>query len=398
MEVIQGKIDCQPEETGYDSSRIDVLNSKLQDLIGRQVIHGASYCISHKGKIIAHSSIGSGNAVTENVAMQPDTVFRIASITKTFTAAAIMQLVEDGKIRLDTPVGEILQPFANGPFQEITIMHLLTHTSGLYPDENCFPEGYPKQPWELINSAYDYYVKSGKEGEFDWVSAGISMGLRIPVGTQWQYCTFGFVLLGEVISRVSGMFAHEYIEKHILRPLQMKDSGFTHIPDMAKRAFVWNKEEEVRLKEIAEGKQLSQEEGIWDKIPSTGGGLNSTVYDLVRFGNAFVYNGRLDGARILGRKAVEKMGTVQLHNIPDYCWGAKEENRLYGIGFDMRQGPAYTYSKGTIMHEGAGACSLDIDPKEELVAAWFVPFHIVEWGWTAEPLYNVQNIIWSGLI
>ena len=397
MEVIQGKIDCQPEETGYDSSRITVLNDKLQDMTERKLIHGASYCISHKGKVIAHGGIGSGNAATENVPMKPDTVFRIASITKVFTATAIMQLVEDGKIRLDTPVGEILPPFTNGPFKEITIMHLLTHTSGLYPDENCFPERYPKEPWELINSAYDYYKKSGKEGEFDWISTGISSGLRVPVGTQWQYCTFGFVLLGEIISRVSGKFVHDYIEENVLRPLQMKDSGFSHAPHMAKRAFIWDKEDEKCMAELAAG-TWKAEESIWDKIPSTGGGMKSTVYDLVRFGNAFVYNGRLEGSRILGRKAVEKMGTIQLHNIPDYCWGAKEENRLYGVGFDMRQGPAYTYSEGTIMHEGAGACSLDIDPKEELVAAWFVPFRIVEWGWSAEPLYNVQNIIWSGLI
>lgn len=398
MEVLQGKIDCQPEETGYDGSRIDVLNSKLQDLIERKVIHGACYCISHKGKVIAHGGLGNGNAARENTPMKPDTVFGIASITKTFAATAIMQLVEDGKIRLDTPVGEILPSFSKGPFTEITILHLLTHTSGLYPDENCFPEEYPKQPWDLINSAYDYYQKSGAKGGFDWVSAGISMGLRVPVGTQWQYSTFGFVLLGEVISRVSGKNVHDYIEENIIKPLQMKDSGFAYSPALAKRAFIWDEESEISLKELAEGKTQKKEESIWNRIPKTGGGLKSTAYDLIRFGNAFVYNGRLEGARILGRKAVEKMSTVQLHNIPDYCWGAKEENRLYGIGFDMRQGPAYTYSEGTIMHEGAGPCSLDIDLKEELVAAWFVPFHTVDDGWSPEPLYNVQNIIWSGLI
>lgn len=398
MEVIQGMRDCLPEQTGYDGSRIDVLQERLSEMIERKMIHGASYCISLKGKIIAYGSVGSGDATDASVAMQPDTVFGVASITKVFTATAVMQLVEDGRIRLDTPVGEIIPSFAEAPFSEITVLHLLTHTSGLYPDEGCFSESMPYSPWELIDTAWDYHKKCGKTMEdFDWVRAGISGGLRVPVGSQWQYNSFGFCLLGEIVSRVSGMFVHDYIEKKILRPLQMKDSTFTVTPELAKRHFVRDTENKEYLSQLAEG-VLQQEENIWDRIPSTGGGMHATVYDLVRFGNAFVENGRLDRRRILGRKSVEKMATVQLHGVPDYCWGAKEENRLYGIGFDMRQGPAYMYSEGTIMHEGAGACSLDIDRKEQLVAAWFVPFHIVEGGWSAEPLYNIQNIIWSGLV
>ena len=106
--------------------------------------------------------------------------------------------------------------------------------------------------------------------------------------------------------------------------------------------------------------------------------------------------GCLDNARILGRKTIEVMTTQQLKNVPDYCWGSNEPDRKYGVGFDMREGLAYTYSKGTYMHEGAGACSMDIDPKEQLAAAWFVPWNKGEW--CPDPLYNVQNIIWSGII
>ena len=84
--------------------------------------------------------------------------------------------------------------------------------------------------------------------------------------------------------------------------------------------------------------------------------------------------------------------------MPDYCWNANEPNRLYGIGFDIRHSLDFNYSDRTIMHEGAGASSLDIDLEEGLAAAWFVPFDEGANGWSAEPLYNVQNIIWSGLI
>lgn len=132
MNVISGKIDCKPIETGYDESRIEMLNKRFGEMIDKKIIHGAAYCISHKGKVIAHGALGRNNGMGTDTPMRPDTVFGIASITKTFTATAIMQLVEDGYIRLNTPVGEILPQFAEKPFDGITLWHLLTHTSGIY--------------------------------------------------------------------------------------------------------------------------------------------------------------------------------------------------------------------------------------------------------------------------
>ena len=397
MNVIQGKIDCKPIETGYDESRIDHLNKRWQEMIDKKIIHGASYCIAHKGKVIAHGGIGRNNALGIDTPMQPDTVFGIASITKTFTATAIMQLIEDGYIRLNTYVGEILPQFAEKPFNDITLWHLLTHTSGLYPDGGCFGEAAPPDQWELINAAAEKW--DGK-GEFDWIASGISAGLRRLPGQEWQYASFGFTILGEVVTRVSGQNVHDYIEEKIIRPLKMTDSGFYHTKDTASRSFIGSERKREYFAKIISG-ELDNRKGngsVWDNIPGTGGGLHSTVYDLVRFGNAYINNGRLDGARILGRKSVEKMSTVQLSGVPDYCWGANEPNRLYGIGFDIRRGQSFNYSDRTIMHEGAGASSIDIDLDEQLVAAWYVPFDEGANGWSAEPLYNVQNIIWSGLM
>lgn len=397
MSAIKGRIDCQPSETGFDASRIDFLNKRLQQMIDRKVIHGASYCIAHKGKVIANCGIGRNNAVGLDTSMQPDTVFRIASITKTFTATAIMQLIEDGYIRLNTYVGEIIPQFGEKPFNDITLWHLLTHTSGVYPDGGCFNEPIIKDQLELISDAAQ---KWDKQGEFDWITPALSLGLRRPTGAEWQYSSFGFTILGEVISRVSGINAHDYIEKKIIRPLKMNDSSFYHTPETAARSFYHSNKQKEYFDNIACGKinERDGEGSIWDKIPNTDGGIHSTVYDLVRFGNAYINNGRLDGARILGRKSVERMSTVQLNGVTDYCWNANEPNRQYGIGFDIRHSLNFSYSDRTIMHEGAGASSLDIDLEEGLVAAWFVPFDVGANGWSAEPLYNVQNIIWSGLI
>ncbi len=392
MEVLKGKVDCLPEETGYDSSRIEALNAHFERLIDKEIIHGAVYTISHKGKIIANASLGRGSAISQ-AQMQPDTVFPIASITKLFTTVAMMQLIEDGYVRLNTPVAEILPQLAEPPFNGITLWHLLTHTSGLYPDGGCFSECAPKDSWELMDEAYKLW---NGEGEFDWVKAGISGGLRRPVGSEWQYNSFGFVLLGEIISRISGQDVHEYIMQKVVNPLAMQDTGFAITQDMAKRMFIRNEQWKEMMDAIIAGKTLQKDDSFWSKIPSTGGGLRSTTNDLIRFANMMLNYGCLDGNRILGRKMVERMTTQQLHNVPDYCWGANEPNRLYGIGFDMRQGLDYTYSQGTYMHEGAGASSIDIDPKEQLAAAWFVPWDKGEW--CPDPLYNVQNIIWSGLL
>lgn len=397
MNVINGKTDCSPAETGYDESRIEMLNKRFGEMIDKKLIHGASYCISHKGKVIAHGAVGRNNAMKVEEAMKPDTVFGIASITKTFTATAIMQLIEDGYIRLNTYVGDIIPCFKEKPFNDITLWHLLTHTSGMYPDGGCFNEPSIKCQWDFIEEAAEKW--DGKS-EFDWVAHALSSGLRRPVGKEWMYSSFGFTILGEVVSRVSGMDVHEYIKQKIIMPLGMTDTGFSLTPEMAKRYFYHDSEHKEWLDKIASGETNGCEGdgSVWDKIPNTGGGIRSTVYDLVRFGNAYVNGGRLDGARILGRKSVEKMSTVQLHGVPDYCWNANEPNRLYGIGFDIRRGLNYSYSDRTIMHEGAGASSLDIDLEEGLVAAWFVPFDEGANGWSPEPLYNVQNIIWSGLI
>ncbi len=394
MEVLQGKVDCHPEETGYDSSRLEVLNEHFQKLIDKEIIFGAQYTISHKGKIIANASLGNGSKI-EQVKMQPDTVFQIASITKIFTTVAIMQLIEAGHFRLNSRVAEILPQFEEPPFSGITVWHLLTHTSGLYPDGGCFPEIAPKNAWGLIDEASKIW--DGK-GEFDWVKAGISGGLRRPVGSEWQYNSFGFVLLGEIITKVSGQFADDYIMEHIVKPLSMSDSGFVPTLDMAKRAFISNESVKQIFADFIAGKKIENDStgSFWEKIPRTGGGLLSTTNDLIRFANMTLNGGTLEGARILGRKAIEIMTTQQLTGVPDYCWGANEPDRKYGVGFDMREGAAYTYSKGTYMHEGAGACSIDIDPKEQLAAAWFVPWDKGEW--CPEPLYNVQNIIWSGIV
>jgi CubicO group peptidase (beta-lactamase class C family) len=178
----------------------------------------------------------------------------------------------------------------------------------------------------------------------------------------------------------------------------MNDSGFIEkltVPQ-ARRAIITSEHRENWINSIINGtQQQNSGDAFWDKIPSTGGGMYSTPYDMVRFANMTLNGGYGGGVRIIGRKTLEKMTAKTIHNVPDYGWGANTPDRGYGIGFEMRDSLAFIYSKGTYGHEGSGACALYIDPKERLAAAWFVPF--AKEGWFDRALFNVVNIIWSGL-
>ncbi len=387
----QGKTDCKPIEVMYDESRLEVLNNHLDKIIADGEILCASYCITRKGKVIAHNGIGEQSYRDDDDRTVPfNAVHYIASITKTFTAVAIMKLVEDGRIRLDQPVYEILKQFENAPFNAITIFDLLTHTSGMHPDGGCFPNEPTINTWHLIENAYKQHNK--EDGEFDWIAAGLSNGVRMEPSKEWAYCSFGFVILGAVIEKVTGIKAETYIEDNIIKPLGMNDTTFNFDKTDKSRWIVQN---EYWYNNLNGNK--SDEDEVWSKIPETGGGLYSTAYDLTLFGSCMMNKGTLNGVRILGKKAAEKMTTLAIHNVPDYCWGAKTKSRGFGIGFDMRSGPAFTFSEGTFNHEGAGACSLYVDPAEELVAAWLVPYKDSN-GWHPNAMWNVQNIIWSGII
>ncbi|MFT3951914.1 MAG: serine hydrolase domain-containing protein [Oscillospiraceae bacterium] len=387
MLISKGETACAPAAVGYDAARLDVLNDHLAGLVSGGKIQCATYCIARRGKIIAHNGIGRQSYRAEDMREVPhDAIQYIASITKIFTATAIMKLVEDGKLRLDQPVADILPQFKKPPFAAISIFHLLTHTSGMHPDGGCFPDEPAVSQWALIGHAYLQH----KEGDFDWIEASLENGVRMAPGKEWAYCSFGFCILGAVIAKITGMRAEAYIENFIAKPLGLLDTSFSIDKAKAARWIVHNEE----LYNAIHHEQTP--EAPWDGIPSTGGGLNSTAYDLLRFGQCIMNKGTLDGVRILGKKAVEKMITPAIHNVPDYCWSANTPSRGFGIGFDMRNGPAFTFSADTFNHEGAGACALYADPTEELVAAWIVPF--ADSDWHPEALWNVQNIIWSGVI
>ncbi|MDR0903317.1 MAG: beta-lactamase family protein [Ruminococcus sp.] len=376
---------------GYNPDRIPAIDKHFERLVNNECIHGAAWCVSHKGNIIAKGAVGAGSGYDSSVKMSPDVHFRIASITKLFTTVAVMTLVEDGLILLDQPVARYIKEF---PFGDITPYQLLTHTSGLHPDGGCFPDDHVPAWYEFIEDAVKLHGS-----DFDWVKVGLTAGRRRPPNVEWMYNTFGFVLLGEIINRVTGMDSKDYLAERVFKPIGMDFTTIGPNPALAKKSFAWEKEQRERLDAIADGtlNDGDDEPDIWKKIPGTGGGAFSTLPDLVKFGETIKnYGTAQNGAHILGRPSVSVITADQLVGIPEFCWGSNNLNRKYGIGFDKRLTSAFTLSADSFSHEGAGASAIYVDRTYDLVAAWFTPWN--KGDWCPDPLWNAQNVIWSGVI
>lgn len=407
-----GKI-VQPEEVGYDKERLEVLNTHFNRLIEEEKIQAAWYCLSREGKIFARDGVGRASyKKNEKKVVNPDVVNGVYSITKLFTSTAIFKLCEDGFIRPNQAVAEILPEFNKAPFNGITIAHLLSHTSGLYPDNGCFNYEYIS-PWDFK------FIKKNMSEKDSWFDAALKTGMHNKPGKEWAYSTFGFVVLGEIIAKVTRMRAETYIRKALLEPCKMEDSFFVNEfyfdllpPEFAKRilpkfylAYEWSKDTYEIIKRCADGKKsdfmtnpnFSEHFRMKYSHSTTGNGLFSTVDDLNKFGRMLLNGGYTDdGVRVIGRKAIERMTlNYTTEDIKDNCWGAGGAYRMYGLGPDTRRTADNHYSEGSYFHEGWGACCLLLDPKEKMVASWFVPF--LNDGWYPEALYNASAVMWSGI-
>jgi CubicO group peptidase (beta-lactamase class C family) len=394
--MISAKTPFAPEDVAYDGSRIDALNKHLQRLIDANELQAACYCLSRDGKVFANAALGKLSFRKDDPReMRPDTVQHIASISKLVCAAAIFKLAEDGMLRLNQTAGSVLKEMNVAPYKDITLAHLLSHTSGLNPDPGCFENSYYKPFW--------HYIATMKK--VSWLEAGLSIGMRSKPGTEWAYCTFGYLILGEVISRVSGVNVHDFIAKEIFSPCGMADTAFAFRAPagpaetekrlgLLKRMSILDEETEKRIAGVLEGKE--QKPSPFDDIPYTGYGIMSTTLDLVKFGTMLMNQGSISGKRVLGRRTVSRM-TERFTGpeVLDFCWGSGGVERPYALGPDRRRTADNLFSQSAYFHEGAGGCSLVIDPEERMVGSWFVPF--VGDAWNAAAIYGSGAVIWSGL-
>ena len=273
------------------AAKIDAL---IQQYVANRQFNGA-VLVAEKGNVIFKKGYGLAN-MEWTIPNAPDTKFRLGSITKQFTAMLIMQLVEQGKLKLDGKVTDYLPDYPKATGDKITVHHLLTHTSGI-PNYTNFPKFF-----ETLSR--DPYTPSVFVKQF------ADKPLDFEPGSKFSYSNSGYFLLGVLIEKVTGKSYAEVLKETILMPLQMKDTGYDLFgPILPKRATGYEK----NFTGYTNAPYLDM------SIPYAAGSLYSTVEDLYRWDQA-LYTDKLLSAR---SKAI--MFTPFLDHYA-YGWGVGKTN------------------------------------------------------------------------
>jgi CubicO group peptidase (beta-lactamase class C family) len=330
--------------------------------------------VARRGKIAQLETFGWQDLETKQPITE-DTIFRIYSMTKPITSAAVMMLCEEGKLRMTDPVSRHVPAFKDrkvmvmreGGFdlvpaaREVTIHDLLTHTSGL-----CYPSEEP-HPLDVIYRKLFGHLEKGMEQVLEkWVLAFIQtdVPLAFHPGTAWRY-GISIDLLGYIVQVASGQPFDTFLKERIFIPLGMVDTDFWVPPEKVSRfASMYGPAKDGGLQPVPspDGKDYTKP----DHSLSGGGGLVSTLGDYVRFGQMLLDGGQFEGKRMLGRKTVEWM--MQNH-LPAGMHPNDEAWNGFGLGGAVLINPGLSPRPGSVGKFGwGGAANTEwwIDPAEEL--------------------------------
>lgn len=330
---------------------------------------------------------GFGNRVEGGAQMSFDTVGAIFSMTKALTGAAAMQLVEQGKIDLDTPASTICeelgaievltgfdsegQPITRPPASPITMRNLLTHTSGFVYDV-----------WNANQTRW--LEATGNPNIFTQEMAALRTPLAFDPGTKWEY-GIGMDWAGQMVERVSGLTLGEYFAEHLTGPLGMADTAFTHTPAMLERAAaIHGRMPDGSLAPI----ELPAAEN--PEFEMGGGGLQGTMGDYGRFIRMMLNDGELDGTRVLAADTVMQMASNQMGDIrvqPVKTCNPQFSNdfetfpgdpKSWGFSFQINEVPGHTgRPAGTLMWAGLANSFFWIDRQHGIGGAYLsqiIPF------------------------
>ena len=252
------------QSSSSTAERIDEVLEKYHDL--RQ-FNGA-VLVAKDGEVIYQKGFGEAD-MEWDIANTPDTKFRIGSVTKQFTAVLILKLAEEGKIDLQETVRDYFPDYPAPQGDQVTIHHLLTHTSGI-PSYTNFPEYASEIEREPF--APDSLVKlfSGRDLEFE-------------PGTEWRYSNSGYFLLGAIIEEITGKPYHQVLQERILDPLALRNTGYDHYGELIDRRANGY----VRTFEGYENARYFN-----SSVPYAAGSMYSTVRDLYKWDQA-LYTDRL---------------------------------------------------------------------------------------------------------
>jgi uncharacterized protein YbbC (DUF1343 family) len=310
-----------------------LLDQAVEQAIQEGRIPGAVLLIGHNGQIVHRKAYGKRALVPAPEPMTVDTIFDLASLTKVVaTTSSLMKLFEEGRFRLNDRVTQYLPEFQDGK-SEITIRNLFTHFSGLPPDLVLNP------PW----SGYQ---------------TGIHMALNersgAPPGVHFVYSDINFILLGELVHRLSGQMLSDYARTHVFLPLGMRETMFQPPASLIPRIAPTERDgaHGAPLRGVVHDPTSHYMGGVAGHA-----GVFSTADDLARFCEMMLRKGELDGTRLFSPLTVEKFTTPQ---------SPADQPILRGLGWDIDSqfsgNRGDLFSIGSFGHTGFTGTSIWIDP------------------------------------
>ena len=380
-----------PESVGMSTERLGKITAMFTREVADKKLPGAVVMVARKGKLVYSQAFGGLNDAA-GAPMKTDSVFRIYSMTKPLVSTALMMLVEDGKVQLTDPVSKFLPSFKNPMVsvgtldpvfnsiafklvpanREPTIQDLLRHTSGLAYGEltrnTLVRDAYIKAG--VYKPTLDYDAR-------DLPGAQMVDGLgKAPLaqqpGTYWEY-SLSVDVQGRVVEVVSGQRLGDFMQERMFGPLKMVDSGFSVPADkFARLAEPFSKDPatgaDIKLVDVS--KPPGNDSG--------GAGGVGTAGDYLRYCQAMLNGGQLDGARILSRSTVglmtaDHLGTAINTTTNPGMLVLGAQGYTFGLGFLVRQGDGIAAVHGTageFMWAGYAGTFFWAEPKEQICAVY----------------------------
>jgi CubicO group peptidase (beta-lactamase class C family) len=367
---------ASPEQVGMSAARLAELHAAMQAFVDEGRFAGISTLIARRGQVVDARCYGMLD-ISANKPLRPDSIFRLASLTKPITAVAALMLFDEGHFGLDDSVSQWIPDFRN--FQvlltktgdrlelsaldkAITFRHLLTHTAGL-------GYGFGLTPIEEVYAAAKFLSPTAalQVPLSELVKTLPGLPLAAQPGTSFTY-SLAYDVLGYLVGLISGKPFDVFLRERIFEPLGMADTGFYVPPEKLSRfgPMYWAREDGAALTvadAVAGSPYISP-----DVVPSGGGGLLSSIGDYYRFASMLANGGALARVRLLQPDTFAAMTTNQLPATA-YGEGGFPAAEGYGLGLGVRliADPAQGLPAGALGWGGGSGTRLLICPREEMI-------------------------------
>jgi CubicO group peptidase (beta-lactamase class C family) len=364
----------KPEEAGFSPERLARVREAVKRHLDAGSPSGAVTLVARRGKIVYHEAHGLMD-VESKKAMPKDGIFRLASTSKPITAAALLMMVEEGKVRLADPVSRFIPEFKSMKVavprpggsgkefdtvpaaREITVRDLLTHGSGVMSGG---PSGAAAPRREANDTLATYLPKLAE------------VPLDFQPGTLWRYSgQAGFDMLSRIVEIASGMPYDRFLRERLFDPLGMKDTGFYAPPDRAARLVtLYRRTPEGKLERTPDQSGLSSTTYF-----AGSGGMVSTAEDYAKFAQMMLNGGELNGRRYLGPRTVQMMITNHTGDMVNGQFGRPARGMGFGLGVQINEDPAASglpQSKGAWGWAGGFGTNFNVEPAEQMVTVVFI--------------------------